>query len=77
MNPFKQFEEMGRQNMAMFQKTMTMFNPFAPGMGGEPGSENPAPPKSTGTGEDEGELDELKSKLDELQRQLNELAGKK
>jgi polyhydroxyalkanoate synthesis repressor PhaR len=30
-NPFQQFESMGKQNMAMFEKAMRMFNPFAPG----------------------------------------------
>ena len=27
-NPFQQFEAMGKQNMAMFEKAMRMFNPF-------------------------------------------------
>ncbi len=35
MFPFKRFEEMGRQNIALFQRAMSMFNPFTgpPGMG--------------------------------------------
>ena len=28
-NPFQQFEAMGKQNMAMFEKAMRMFNPFS------------------------------------------------
>ena len=28
-NPFQQFEAMGKQNMAMFENAMRMFNPFA------------------------------------------------
>jgi polyhydroxyalkanoate synthesis repressor PhaR len=75
MSPFKQFEEMGRQNMAMFQKTMSMFNPLARGMTENAGSESPATAK--GKPEDQGDLSELKTKLDELQRQLNELAETK
>ena len=36
-NPFQQFESMGKQNMAMFENAMRMFNPFRAGQGG-PGS---------------------------------------
>src|ERR1700759_3487994 len=30
-NPFHQFESMGKQNMAMFENAMRLFNPFAAG----------------------------------------------
>ena len=33
-NPFQQFESMGKQNMAMFENAMRMFNPFAAGQNG-------------------------------------------
>ena len=33
-NPFQQFESMGKQNMAMFEQAMRMFNPFRPRPGG-------------------------------------------
>jgi polyhydroxyalkanoate synthesis repressor PhaR len=33
-NPFQQFESMGKQNMAMFEQAMRMFNPFGNGPGG-------------------------------------------
>ena len=36
-NPFQQFEAMGKQNMAMFENAMRMFNPFAANQGGEIG----------------------------------------
>lgn len=76
MNPFKQFEEMGRQNIAMYQRAMNMFNPFAPQ---EPDNENPAPnqppaPPASAGGDDIGSL---KAKLEAIQRQLDELAKKK
>ena len=47
-NPFQQFEAMGKQNMAMFEQAMRMFNPFGsgPGSGGQ-GSGGPAGPGST------------------------------
>jgi len=35
-NPFQQFESMGKQNMAMFENAMRLFNPFAAGQGGVP-----------------------------------------
>ena len=46
-NPFQQFESMGKQNMAMFENAMRMFNPFgtAPNSGapGGPAGSGPAP----------------------------------
>jgi polyhydroxyalkanoate synthesis repressor PhaR len=33
-NPFQQFRSMGKQNMAMFEQAMRMFNPFGTGQGG-------------------------------------------
>src|SRR5260221_13684040 len=36
-NPFQQFESMGKQNMAMFEQAMRMFNPFQRGQGGPGG----------------------------------------
>lgn len=39
-NPFQQFETMGKQNMAMFENAMRVFNPFRPGQPGQPGQPN-------------------------------------
>jgi polyhydroxyalkanoate synthesis repressor PhaR len=83
-NPFQQFETMGKQNMAMFENAMRMFNPFRPGQGpGQPGgpaanqSEPPKPetPAAGAPPKDEA-IDELKRKLDELQGQLAALSKK-
>ena len=41
-NPFQQFEAMGKQNMAMFEQAMRMFNPFQRGQGGPGGPDAPA-----------------------------------
>ena len=68
LTPFKHFEEMGRQNMVMFQRAMSMFNPFAAG------AENTGKPGESG---DKDEIASLRAKLDEMQRQLNDLAKKK
>jgi polyhydroxyalkanoate synthesis repressor PhaR len=79
-NPFQQFESMGKQNMAMFEKAMRMFNPFQlPGSPGTPaaanGQESPAKPE-TPTPANDTAIDDLKRKLDELQNQLAELSKK-
>ena len=85
-NPFQQFETMGKQNMAMFENAMRMFNPFRPGQPGGPAaanqSEPPRPETSATTPaaanappKDEA-IDELKRKLDELQSQLAALSKK-
>jgi polyhydroxyalkanoate synthesis regulator protein len=79
-NPFQQFESMGKQNMAMFEKAMRMFNPFQlPGGPGTPtaanGQEPPAKPETPAPANDTA-IDDLKRKLDELQNQLSELSKK-
>ena len=83
-NPFQQFESMGKQNMAMFERAMRMFNPFQPGQGRRAGSghaghdqrpgaaASPTPPRRQRT----AAIDDLKRKLDELQNQLAELSKK-
>src|SRR4051812_33970872 len=84
-NPFQQFESMGKQNMAMFENAMRLFNPFAAGQAGftPPGGQangsaeppNPETAAAPAPGSDAA-IEELKRKLDELQNQLAEL-GKK
>jgi polyhydroxyalkanoate synthesis repressor PhaR len=77
-NPFQQFESMGKQNMAMFEQAMRMFNPFGAGPGGTPPQANGAaePPKPPAPAENDAKIDDLKRKLDELQGQLAELSKK-
>lgn len=86
-NPFQQFESMGKQNMAMFENAMRMFNPFGTAPGGTPPGGQASPPApsnghepakaaESATPSSEAAIDDLKRKLDELQNQLAEL-GKK
>jgi polyhydroxyalkanoate synthesis repressor PhaR len=76
-NPFQQFESMGKQNMAMFEQAMRMFNPFAAGQGGPPQANGGAEPtRSESAPEKDAAIDDLKRKLDELQGQLAELSKK-
>lgn len=64
MFPFGRFEEMGKQNLAMFERTMRMFSPF----GAEREEDGqPIPPRPAGPGQS---LDELQKRLDDLQRQI-------
>jgi len=89
-NPFQQFESMGKQNMAMFENAMRMFNPFGAGQN-PPGPQGPSPangsaeppkpqaaptPPPAPAPEKDDAIDDLKRKLDELQGQLAELSKK-
>lgn len=70
--PMQRMEEMGKQNLALFENAMKMFNPFAnqskPDM---TSSGNAANSASTPTAEN---LDSLKSQLDAMQAKLDKLA---
>lgn len=79
--PFSQFEEMNKQNMALFEQTMKMFSPFL-----QEGAENPNGPVMPGTAPGMGttarpakdpSLDDLKSQLEAMQAQLNTLVSTK
>jgi polyhydroxyalkanoate synthesis repressor PhaR len=64
--PFGGLEEMGKQNMALLEKTMKMFSPF-PSASNE---EKPAQPKP------EANIEELTERLNALQSQLDALSKK-
>jgi polyhydroxyalkanoate synthesis repressor PhaR len=71
--PFGPFEEMGKQNIAMFERTMKMFTPFAPPGGTQPGGQaGPAGAAPTG----ENQIETLKAQLAQLQKQLDALSKK-
>ena len=75
--PFGPFEEMGKQNMALFEKTMKMFSPFGPEEGSapaEPGAASPgaAPAAEPGA----ASLRELTDRLNQLQSQIDTLTKK-
>jgi polyhydroxyalkanoate synthesis repressor PhaR len=65
--PFGGLEEMGKQNMALFEKTMKMFSPFPTAPSNE---EKPAPGKA------EPNIEELTERLNALQSQLDALSKK-
>ena len=75
-NPFAQFEEMGKQNMAMFENAMKMFAPFE--AAGRAPKHEPAPSPRPATAEPEGagpQMEELRTKLDQMQKQLDSLTN--
>ena len=77
--PVAEFEEMGRQNMAAFQKALNIFSPLSAGnqRSGEPAAPQPdaKPGEAVDEGEEQGdEISLLKGQLDNMQAQLDKLA---
>jgi polyhydroxyalkanoate synthesis repressor PhaR len=68
-SPFSAFEDVGKQNMAMFEQTMSMFSPFTPD--NKPGSPPSAEPSSS---TDTDDLASLKDQLAAMQVQLNKMS---
>ena len=66
--PFANLEEMGKQNIALFERTMKMFSPFQ-GQETRRDTERRQPPPAA-----EQQLDDLKAQLESLQRQLDALS---
>ena len=69
MFPFGKLEEMGKQNLALFEQTMKMFSPFTAPSG--------APPKPAEKPEPEGDIRELNDRINTLQKQVEELTRAK
>ena len=79
LNPFGQFEEMGKQNMAMFENAMKMFIPFY-GANGAQATNDSANPTATANAEEKGTVDDLealKAQLAQMQVQLDRMSGDK
>lgn len=74
--PFGNMEEMGRQNMAMFERAMQLFNPFVSGVqhGDKPVSAD-SKPAAKPVGDDK--IADLERKLEEMNKMLSALSDKK
>ncbi len=69
--PFGSLEQMGKQNLALFEQTMKMFSPFP-----VPGATKPAEKAKPGEGESEASLGELRERINSLQQQVDKYAKK-
>ena len=69
--PFNQFEDMARQNLALFNRAATMFRPF--GAENAHGEGQDAPRAETERGASSDEVRELRERMEQLQRQLDVL----
>jgi polyhydroxyalkanoate synthesis repressor PhaR len=81
-DPFKAIEEQARQNLVMFEKAMSMFNPFAVLSGAQPAANQrrPAPERAAGEEPTETPTDDmrlLRQQLSAMQRQIDALAKQK
>jgi polyhydroxyalkanoate synthesis repressor PhaR len=76
MFPFGPLEEMGKQNLALFEQTMKMFTPpFAGGgAGGNAGSAGAAAPSEKAK---DAALAELKDRINALQQQIEQISKPK
>ncbi len=79
--PFGSLEEMGKQNLALFEKTMKMFSPFPggtmPGMPDRPAAPATppaAPAASARSAAEDHTIKDLTSRLDQLQKKLEEMS---
>jgi polyhydroxyalkanoate synthesis repressor PhaR len=71
MFPFGRFEEMGKQNLAFFERAMKMFAPF---QASERNAENAESSNAATAGD---ALTELKDQLDTLQKRIDSLSRSK
>lgn len=78
--PVRQFEELARQNMALFQQAVAMFNPLAQSAARDSGTDSEAsaaPSTAASNHADLGaEVEALKSRLAELEGQLEALGAR-
>lgn len=68
--PFQEFEDLTRQNLALFERAVRMFMPFAPQMTREKDANGVEP------AQDE-QIADLKAQIETMRRQLEDLAGRK
>lgn len=77
LNPFTSFEEMSKQQLAMFERAVKMFSPF---YADEPPAEEKdnagSPAAGAAASPAEKQIEELRSRLNEMQRQLDEFVSR-
>jgi polyhydroxyalkanoate synthesis repressor PhaR len=73
-SPFGALEDQVRRNMELFERTFSMFTPFARQGSAEPDKGGPAAAGEGGSGG--GEIDDLKRQMDDMQKRLDKLSDK-
>jgi len=76
MFPFGSLEDLGKQNMAIFEQAMKMFSPVGGENGGVSMPDAPATDADKPAATESDQVSDLQNKLNELQRQLNDMAKK-
>jgi polyhydroxyalkanoate synthesis repressor PhaR len=66
--PFGQFEELGKQNIALFERTLKMLSPY--GRGAAPNAAETPPTKNEGGEAEDPRLRRLEAQIDALRQQL-------
>src|SRR5438445_13582557 len=69
--PFGQFEEMGKQNIALFERALKMLSPYAPGA--TPAAADAPPSADTASSAEGSRLHRLEDQIEALRRQLDAL----
>ena len=75
--PFGNMEDMGKQNMAMFEQAMKMFAGAGMPGAGEAAAAEKASPKEAQVDEKAEQMAELQRKLEDLERQIGSLSDRK
>jgi len=77
-SPFGALEDQVRRNMELFERTFSMFTPFARREGQAAAEQDKGTPQSGGGGEagGAGDIDGLKRQMEEMQRRLDRLSDK-
>lgn len=72
--PVEKLEDVGKQNMAMLERTMKMFSPFSPASGESADAQSSAQAAAKRMkAESERSLEELQGQLDRLQKQIGDI----
>jgi polyhydroxyalkanoate synthesis repressor PhaR len=72
--PFGQFEQMGKQNMALFEQALKMLSPYGAGAAAEKPA--PAGPATPPAADEDPRLKRLETQLDAMRQQIEALTKK-
>lgn len=75
--PFGEMEKLTRQNLAMFQRAMSLFTPFVPGSGNGASANGTDHAKDAPEAAKADEIATLKDQLNAMQAQLDKLARRR